>query len=275
MDTTASRSGSKKKRRIELTHFLRSRRAALSPADVGMGPAGGRNRAGLRREEVAVLAGVSASWYAWLEQGRPINVSDGILDAISRALRLTERERVHLYRLADANPPLPTPRADPSDTEVLQRVVDTRASGPSCVIDRYWDVLAANEQAARVLHLGQDGNENFLVGLFTGSHGRQYVDLPQVARRMTARFRLQTSYLADDPRYEQIADRLSADSAPFAELWGRHEVEEFVPTTVGVDHPDQGPVSFVLYTMDLDEASSVRLLENLPQGVTGPQPIWN
>jgi len=274
MDTTTSRTGSKKKRRSELTHFLRSRRAALSPADVGMGSAGGRTRAGLRREEVAVLAGVSASWYAWLEQGRPINVSDGILDAISRALRLTEQERVHLYRLADANPPLPTPRADPSDTEVLQRVVDTRISGPACVIDRYWDVLAANEQATRVLHLGQDGNENFLIGLFTGSHGRQYVNLPQVARQMTARFRLQTSYLADDPRYEQMADRLSADSARFAELWGCHEVEEFVPTTVELDHPGKAPVPYTLYAMDLDEASSVRLLMYLPPGVTGPQPVW-
>jgi transcriptional regulator with XRE-family HTH domain len=268
MDTMTSRTGSKKKRRNELTHFLRSRRAALSPVDVGMGSAGGRTRAGLRREEVAVLAGVSASWYSWLEQGRPINVSDGILDAISRALRLTECERVHLYRLADANPPLPTPRADPAHTEVLQRVVDTQTSGPACVINRYWDVLAANEQAARVLHLGQDGNENFLIGLFTGSHGRQYVNLPQVARQMTARFRFQAAYLADDPRHEQIADRLSADSARFAELWGRHEVEEFVPTTVVLDHPDEGPVPFALSTMDLDEASCVRLLMYLPPGVT-------
>ncbi|MET9681088.1 helix-turn-helix transcriptional regulator [Streptomyces coeruleorubidus] len=271
MDT---RTSSKKQRRNELTHFLRSRRAALSPADVGMGAADGRTREGLRREEVAVLAGVSASWYAWLEQGRPINVSHRVLDAISRALRLTERERFHLYRLADVNPPLPTPRADPPDTQVLQRVVDTRASGPACVIDRYWDVLAANEQAARVLHLGQDGNENFLLGLFTGSHGRQYVNLPQVARQMTGRFRLQTSYFADDPRYEQMADRLSADSARFAELWGRHEVEEFVPMTVELNHPDKGPVPFVLYTMDLDEASSVRLLVYLPPGVTGQGPVW-
>ncbi|MFF4324977.1 helix-turn-helix transcriptional regulator [Streptomyces sp. NPDC048387] len=239
-----------------------------------MGSAGGRTRAGLRREEVAVLAGVSASWYAWLEQGRPINVSDGILDAISRALRLTERERVHLYRLADANPPLPAPRADPSDTEVLQRVVDTQVSGPTCVIDRYWDVLAANEQATRALHLGRDGNENFLVGLFTGSHGRQYVNLPQVVRQMTARFRLQTSYLADDPRYEQMAERLSADSAWFADLWSRHEVEEFVPTTVTLGHPERGPVPYALYTMDLDEASFVRLLMYLPTDGASSEPLW-
>ncbi|WP_157408368.1 helix-turn-helix transcriptional regulator [Actinoplanes sp. N902-109] len=273
MDPANSLTGGQKKRRYELTHFLRSRRAALSPADVGMRSAGGRTRAGLRREEVAVLAGVSASWYAWLEQGRPIRVSDGILDAISRALRLTERERIHLYRLAEANPPLPAPGGGPSDTDFFQRMVDTQLMGPACVIDRYWDVLAVNEQAARILHLGRDGNENFLIGLFTGSHGRQYVDLPRVSRHMTARFRLQASYLADDHRYEQMADRLAADSPRFAELWGRHEVEEFVPTTVELDRPGQGPVSFVLYTMDLDEAASVRLLIYLPPGVTGPQPV--
>jgi transcriptional regulator with XRE-family HTH domain len=275
MHASTSSIDSQKKRRDELTHFLRSRRAALSPADVGMRSAGGRTRAGLRREEVAVLAGVSASWYAWLEQGRPIRVSDRILDAISRALRLTERERVHLYRLAEANSPLPTPGTGPLDTEVFQRVVDTLRSGPACVIDRYWDVVATNEQAARVLHLGQDGNENFLIGLFTGSHGRQYADLPQVARRMTARFRLQTSHLADDQRYERMADRLAADCAHFAELWGRHEVEEFEPTTVELDHPDQGPTPFALFTMELDEASSFRLLVYLPPGVAGPQPVWN
>jgi transcriptional regulator with XRE-family HTH domain len=274
MDNATSRTGSQKKRRNELTHFLRSRRAALSPDDVGLRSAGGRSRAGLRREEVAVLAGVSASWYAWLEQGRPIRVSDGILDAISRALRLTERERVHLYRLAEANPPLPKPGVGPSDTESFQRMVDTQLLGPACVIDRYWDILAANEQAVRILHLGRDGNENFLIGLFTGSHGHRYVDLPQVARQMTARFRLQ-SHLADDQRYEQMAERLAADSPRFAELWDRHEVEEFVPMTVDVDHPEKGPVPFTLFTMDLDEASSARLLVYLPPGVTGSQPVWN
>ncbi|WP_406690570.1 helix-turn-helix transcriptional regulator [Saccharopolyspora sp. ID03-671] len=265
MDNVTSRISSKKKPRSELANFLRSRRAALSPAEVGMGSASGRTRVGLRREEVAVLAGMSASWYAWLEQGRPINVSNEILDAVSRALRLTERERVHLYRLADANPPLPAPRADSPDAEALQRVVEARASGPTCAIDRYWDVLAANEQAVRMLDLGHEGNENFLISMFTGSHGRQYANQPEVARRMTARFRLQTSYFADDPRYEQMVDQLSAESPYFAELWNRHEVEEFVPTTVELDHPDDGPISFTLYAMDLDDVFSARLLMYLLQ----------
>ena len=274
MDATPLRADSKKQRRSQLTHFLRSRRAGLSPADVGLATAGKRARVGLRREEVAVLAGVSASWYAWLEQGRPIKVSDGILDAISRALRLSELERVHLYRLADANPPLPVSSAGLPDPEVYQRVVDTQLLGPSCVIDRYWEVLAANGPAADVLRLGRDGNHNFLTSLFTGTHGKQYLNWPQVARQMTARFRLQASYVADDPRYEQIADELSQGNDEFAELWARHEVEEFVPTTVELDHPEDGRLPFVLFTMDLDEAACTRLLVYLPPGVDGPASAW-
>ncbi|MER6423318.1 helix-turn-helix transcriptional regulator [Streptomyces sp. NPDC001137] len=274
MNVTPSLSDGKNKRRSQLTHFLRSRRAALSPEDVGLATAGGRRKAGLRREEVAVLAGVSASWYAWLEQGRPIRVSDGILDAISGALRLTELERVHLYRLADANPPLPVQCAVRPDREVFQRIVDTQLLGPACVIDRYWDVLAANRQAAEVLHLGRDGNENFLTSLFAGSHGQKYLNWPQVARQMTARFRLQASYLADDPRYEEMADRLAESNDEFARMWARHEVEEFVPTTVELDHADEGGLPFVLFTMDLDEAACTRLLVYLPPGVTGPETVW-
>ncbi|MGW3029737.1 helix-turn-helix transcriptional regulator [Streptomyces sp. NPDC001178] len=274
MNVTPSLSDGKNKRRSQLTHFLRSRRAALSPEDVGLATAGGRRKAGLRREEVAVLAGVSASWYAWLEQGRPIRVSDGILDAISGALRLTELERVHLYRLADANPPLPVQCAVRPDREVFQRIVDTQLLGPACVIDRYWDVLAANRQAAEVLHLGRDGNENFLTSLFAGSHGQKYLNWPQVARQMTARFRLQASYLADDPRYEEMADRLAESNDEFARMWARHEVEEFVPTTIELDHADEGGLPFVLFTMDLDEAACTRLLVYLPPGVTGPETVW-
>ncbi|MGW2722952.1 helix-turn-helix transcriptional regulator [Streptomyces sp. NPDC001492] len=274
MNVTPSLSDGKNKRRSQLTHFLRSRRAALSPQDVGLATAGGRRRAGLRREEVAVLAGVSASWYAWLEQGRPIRVSDGILDAISGALRLSELERVHLYRLADANPPLPAQCAGRPDREVFQRIVDTQLLGPACVIDRYWDVVAANRQAAELLHLGRDGNQNFLTSLFTASHGQKYLNWPQVARQMTARFRLQASYLADDPRYEEMADRLAESNDEFARMWARHEVEEFVPTTVELDHADEGGLPFVLFTMDLDEAACTRLLVYLPPGVTGPETVW-
>ncbi|HEY2671883.1 MAG TPA: helix-turn-helix transcriptional regulator [Rugosimonospora sp.] len=89
------------RRRSELTDFLRARRARLTPQDVGLAPGSRRRTAGLRREEVAQLAGVGVTWYTWLEQGRPINASVQVLDAVARTLRLDEVERAHLYRLAD------------------------------------------------------------------------------------------------------------------------------------------------------------------------------
>ncbi|MFD4376450.1 helix-turn-helix transcriptional regulator [Streptomyces sp. NPDC058486] len=271
MDVTLLGTGGNKKRRSQLTHFLRTRRAALSPEEVGLATTGTRARAGLRREEVAVLAGVSASWYAWLEQGRPIKVSDGVLDAISGALRLSELERVHLYRLADANPPAPVSAPAPPDSEVFRRLVDAQTLGPACVIDRYWDVLAANAPAADVLRLGRDGNANFLTSLFTGTHGERYRDLPAVARRMTARFRFQAAYGPDDPRYEQIADGLAQRHSGFAALWDRHEVEEPVPAPVELAPPGREARPFVLLTMDLAEAAGTRLLVYTPPGPDTPR----
>src|SRR6201996_35509 len=113
-------------RRTELASFLRSRRERVSPEDVGLPPGGRRRTAGLRREEVAQLAGVGVTWYTWLEQGRPINASVQVLDAIARALRLDAVERGHLFRLADvpdpatANGAIPDcPRISPELQEIL------------------------------------------------------------------------------------------------------------------------------------------------------------
>src|SRR5689334_23546480 len=101
-DGTARKAG--ERRRAELGEFLKARRARLSPGDFGM-PAGARRRTpGLRREEVALLAGVGVTWYTWLEQGRQINASTQVLDAVARTLRLDRAEREHLYRLAEATP---------------------------------------------------------------------------------------------------------------------------------------------------------------------------
>src|SRR3954469_8672311 len=108
----------RQRRSSEMRAFLRSRRARVTPADVGMPAGEGRRTPGLRREEVAVLAGVGVSWYTWLEQGRDINVSADVLDAIARVLRLEPAEREHLYLLADLNPP----QAAPSEGRVPDAV---------------------------------------------------------------------------------------------------------------------------------------------------------
>src|SRR5882724_6384985 len=111
--------------RRELSQFLKTRRARLAPADVGLPPGDGRRIRGLRREEVAVLAGVGLTWYTWLEQGREIQVSTAFLENIVRALKLDHAERMHLFTLAQRRaPPLPLSRSMPDAPGRVQIILD-------------------------------------------------------------------------------------------------------------------------------------------------------
>ncbi len=131
----------KSHRRRELREFLMSRRARVTPADAGLPDGGARRRTpGLRREEVAVLAGVGASWYQWLEQGRDISVSPQVLDSVGRVLRLSNAERRHLYLLAGLNPPEREVEPEKRDMcDGLQRLIDTWMPYPAHIMDRYYN----------------------------------------------------------------------------------------------------------------------------------------
>ncbi|OLT12902.1 hypothetical protein BJF78_23080 [Pseudonocardia sp. CNS-139] len=174
-------------RRAQLRDFLRTRRARLTPADVGMAAAGRRRTPGLRREEVAVLAGVGVSWYTWLEQGREINASADVLDAIGRALHLTEAERVHLHLLAGLNPPRPAPAT--GVPRELHDLVDAWAPRPAILRDRYWNLLAVNEPTRAVFGL-DDTADNCLVAFFTHRRYRDvHAQWAAVAPSVVAAFR--------------------------------------------------------------------------------------
>src|SRR5215469_13336958 len=139
-------------RRAELAAFLRSRRERITPEDVGLAPGIRRRTAGLRREEVAMLAGVGVTWYTWLEQGRPINASTQVLDAVAQTLRLDQPEREHLYRLADI------PDATAADVAArvaqvapeMQRILDGLATLPASIMNERFDVLAWNHAYAEL-----------------------------------------------------------------------------------------------------------------------------
>src|SRR3954447_13690644 len=138
-------------RRAELADFLRRRRASLQPEDVGLQNGGRRRTPGLRREEVAQLADVGTTWYTWLEQGRDVRASFDVLEAISRALRLTPAERTHLMLLGRGEEP--PPRRSPAErvAPALRRVIDNLGPVPAYVLGRRWDYLAWNKAATALL----------------------------------------------------------------------------------------------------------------------------
>ncbi|MCZ8381488.1 helix-turn-helix transcriptional regulator [Mycobacterium sp. CPCC 205372] len=233
--------------RDQLSAYLRSRRARLSPADVGLPTSGRRRTPGLRREEVAVLAGVGVSWYTWLEQGRDITVSADVLDAVARTLRLDPHERAHLYVLAGMNPPLPD-RSGEAVTAEVRRLLDTWPA-PAVVRDRHWRLLAFNGWAETVFGY-RDADENCLVTFFTSIRYRDMrMDWDSAAPAVVAAFRADAALFPEDREFGRLVQRLRSVSAEFAELWGRHDVTAPAQTVKAVRHPAVGELYFDTTTL--------------------------
>lgn len=215
--------------RRELGDFLRTRRERLSPDRVGLPATGRRRTPGLRREEVAVLAGVGVTWYTWLEQGRPINVSMQVLRAVGRALHLDEAETQHLRRLAGVpTPPTDPVVCDPALLAAFQPVLDKLDPYPACLQTPLFDVVAYN-RAYRHLFTDMDlipsGERNCAVQFFTDPDWRsRYVDDDIVATRMVARMRAAASAGTAGADASSVVGRLLEQSDEFAQLWSRHDV---------------------------------------------------
>ncbi|MEW2403606.1 helix-turn-helix transcriptional regulator [Streptomyces sp. NPDC046862] len=258
-------------RRTELREFLRSRRARVSPEDVGM-PGGGRRRTpGLRREEVAVLAGVGVSWYTWLEQGRDIKVSEQVLDAIARALLLRSAERAHLYRLAGLNPPQApaVPSAAPSPE--VQRLLAAWSPRPGYIRDRHWNFTAVND-AARVVFGYHESDHNCLVSFFTNVRYRvMHRHWAETAPDVAAAFRADAARYPDDPEFDRIATDLAAVSPEFAELWASHDAAEHTSAVKAVDHPEAGLMIFDATLLPLPELPGHHLILHNPRPGTDTQ----
>ncbi|WP_059013404.1 helix-turn-helix transcriptional regulator [Streptomyces specialis] len=265
MPETAAR----QRRREELSRFLRSRRSRLTPDEFGIAVSGRRRTPGLRREEVAVLAGVGTSWYTWLEQGREINVSESVVSAISRVLRLSPSERSYLFRLTGLKPPAhPDPEDARRDTAFLERLaetVDRWSPNPALVKDRFWNVLAANEPAARLLGFTPDSG-NILLAFFTDDHRHErYADAGELARDTVARFRAEVADWFGHPRLEALVAELCDRSPDFSALWHGHDVSETTGhRTKEIRHPDAGPLALSVLTWDLSAHEGVQLILHTP-----------
>jgi transcriptional regulator with XRE-family HTH domain len=247
----------------ELGDFLRTRRARLAPEDVGL-PRGGRRRApGLRRAEVAQLAGVSADWYTWLEQGRPITVSMQVLEGVVRALHLNAQEREHLFFLAHKQPP-PARATEPEIVSpTLQRFLDHQGLSPAFVVGRCWDVVAWNDAACVVLRdFGQmpTRERNVVWHFFTSSAHRQLlVDWEGDARRLLAQFRATCGRYPGDPRLTELVQDLLRCSPEFRAWWPEHEVLGTPEGHKTLNHPHAGYLFFEHMTFQVFDAPELKV----------------
>ncbi|MFF4698531.1 helix-turn-helix transcriptional regulator [Streptomyces chattanoogensis] len=248
-------------RRAELGEFLRSRRARLRPEELGLPEHGGRRRVpGLRREELALLAGVSVDHYIRLEQGRTLHFSEAVLDAVARALRLEPVEREHLYRLAR---PWPGPdRTDgaPEPQRVrpgLQRLLDSASDVPAYIVGRNTDVLAWNRLAAALItDFGalppRQRNLARLVYLDEGMRSL-YADWHGKASDVAAYLRLDAGRHPDDPRTAELIAELTAAAPEFAGLWDEHRLKDKTHGRYVYRHPVVGTLDLGFETLRLPD----------------------
>jgi transcriptional regulator with XRE-family HTH domain len=237
-----------------LGQLLRSRRERLAPADVGLPPGSRRRTAGLRREEVALLANVSTTYYTFLEQGRQVRPSAQVLDALAAALQLSAAERRYLQVLAHGGDDAPSggmaitasppEQLDQGVAELVQRLDPF----PTIVKGRRWDVLAANA-AARELFTDWEalpaGERNLVRWMFTTDRAREvYLDWEQEARAMLGRFRLAAARYRDDPDFTALIAELQRDSQQVRDWWPRHDVIAVGSGSKKLRHPRLGPVSY-------------------------------
>ncbi|MGF0316540.1 helix-turn-helix transcriptional regulator [Nocardia fluminea] len=256
-------------RREELRDFLRARRARIGPGDVGLPVVGRRRTPGLRREEVAMLAGVGVSWYTWLEQGREITVSGEVLDAVAGVLRLSVAERAHLYVLAGLNPPV----ARGSEVEVsaeIRALIDGWVRGPAVVRDRYWNILAFNVLAGRVFGCDDGEPHNCLVSFFTSPRYRGVPDLwADAAPGVVAAYRADAALLPHDGEFQRVATELAATVPEFAELWQRHDVGAPLQAVNALRHPEAGDLYFDATTLTVADHPHWSLVLYNPKPNTG------
>lgn len=240
--------GNGDRRREELAHFLRARRTSLLPEDVGL-PGGGRRRTpGLRREEVAQLAGVGTTWYTWLEQGRDVRASFDVLEALARALRLNTAERGHLILLGrgEQGPACRPPTERASAT--LKRLVENLGACPAYILGRRWDYLAWND-ACRVVFSWEPGRDpstrNHIWQTFMDPARRELMpDWERGAQRLIAKFRADSAKHIGDPAFERLIASLRAGSPEFRTWWERHEVAGGGEGRKELMHPIAGRLVF-------------------------------
>ncbi|MHB0776004.1 helix-turn-helix transcriptional regulator [Halomonas sp. WWR20] len=249
--------------RHELGEFLRTRRERVSPEEVGL-PMGTRRRTpGLRREEVAALAGVGLTWYTWLEQGREIGVSSTFLDNLAKALKLDAAERRHLFLLTHQRPPVEPGKTWCQVPPLVKRLMDDLSMRPSYVLNLRWDVLAWNDAADRIFDFAAQPTayRNLLWMLFAEPALRRVIaDWSVQAPRILSSFRRDYARAEDDPTIGSLVEELKKVAPEFRQWWHQHDVHAPCQGVRALDIAGLGAVGFDHTSLIVDEGRHLRLV---------------
>jgi transcriptional regulator with XRE-family HTH domain len=232
-------------------------------------PNGFRRRTpGLRREEVALLAGVGTTWYTWLEQGRNVQPSAEVLSALADALRLDGAERRHLYVLNDRTPPEPRPTGPENVTQPILRMLESLTGQPAYVLGRRWDVLAWNRAAALLFgdygKLSGDERNVMHIVFANKAHRKMLVDWRDVASTTLAMFRADSACNAGDPDFERLIGTLLGISPEFRELWPRQDVLPSSSSRKRIKHPVAGRMTFEYTSFAVSDHADLKLIVYTP-----------
>jgi transcriptional regulator with XRE-family HTH domain len=247
-------------RRAEFGNFLRSRREKLTPKAVGL-PAGRRRRtAGLRREEVAELAGIGVDWYIRLEQGRTVNPSATTIDALARALRLNRTEHAHLRALARDADRRPFVR---ETVPARLRMLVESLNQPAYITGRRWDVLAWNDAAEQIFGFGRlaEGERNTLILVLCTQRARELFGAgwEEQAKRMVAQFRATHDLWAGDPAFVDLIERLRRDNREFQTWWAAHDVRGPSMGQKLLAHPKRGRLALQYASFQASDDPALKL----------------
>ncbi|UWE08477.1 helix-turn-helix transcriptional regulator [Actinacidiphila bryophytorum] len=255
-------------RRTELAAFLRSRRARITPEDVGMPPGLRRRTPGLRREEVAQLAGVGVTWYTWLEQGRPINASVQVLDAVARVLQLDTTEREHLYRLAG----IPFVSEPVSDVEAVgvecQGILDALNPLPAAIYNARYDVRATNATYRALWPMTSivaRWERNVLYKLFTVPECcLTFVNSAEELPWMVAQVRRSYGRHVGEPAWESFVALMVKESPTFAQLWASGNVAAPGKRVKAFRHEGIGVINMTSMSLSVDGMAEHRFVVYTP-----------
>ncbi len=253
-------------KRKELGEFLTAMRTRGTPEEYGF-PAGARRRTqGLRREEVAQLASISATWYTWIEQGREVNVSAEALERLATALKLSKSERTYLFDMADRrDPQAHMLEADTAPETLITMLNNIQIS--AYIMGRTWDLLAWNTPASQLFtgwldtEQTNENRPNLLRFVFLNANAKQFVvDWEMRARRLVAEFRADCRSRLEEPELIRLVNELSQASADFERFWKQHDVLERQGGQRQFNHPTQGLISYSQVTLRPVEQEQLKLV---------------